>query len=63
MLDHNPEECLILVDGFNEWEGSPTSETGRRGDIRGLPTLAGVENCCPYYIQTMNSVDGLNCLV
>ena len=45
VLNHNPEECLILVDGYDEYKGSATSETGRRGDIRGLPSFTGVENC------------------
>ena len=45
MLKHHPESCLILLDGADEWKGSPTSETGRRGDIAGLPSMAGVEGC------------------
>ena len=45
MLKHHPECCLILLDGADEWKGSPTSETGRRGDITGLPSMTGVEGC------------------
>ena len=45
MLKHHPECCLIVVDGADEWKGSPTSETGRRGDIAGLPSMTGVEGC------------------
>ena len=45
VLKHHPECCLIVLDGVDEWKGSSTSETGRRGDITGLPSLAGVENC------------------
>ena len=42
VLKNYPEDCFILIDGADEWEGSPTSETGRRGDIAGLPSMAGV---------------------
>ena len=45
MLKHHPECCIIVVDGVDEWKGSPTSETGRRGDIAGLPSMTGVEGC------------------
>ena len=45
VLKHNPEDCFIIVDGADEWKGSPSSETGRREDIAGLPGMAGVENC------------------
>ena len=45
VLKNYPEHCLILLDGADEWIGSPTSETGRRGDIVGLPSMAGVEGC------------------
>ena len=45
VLKHNPESCFILLDGADEWKGSPTSWTGKRGDIAGLPSMAGVENC------------------
>ena len=44
VLKNHPESCLILIDGADEWEGSPTSETGRRGDIAGLPGMAGVDD-------------------
>ena len=43
VLKNHPESCLILIDGADEWEGSPTSETGRRGDIAGLPSVTGVD--------------------
>ena len=45
MLKHHPECCLIVLDGVDEWKGSPSSETGRRGDIAGLPSMTGVEGC------------------
>ena len=45
VLKNCPECCLILLDGADELTGSPTSETGRRGDIAGLPGLAGVKGC------------------
>ena len=44
VLKNHPESCFVLVDGADEWEGSPTSETGRRGDIAGLPSLTGVDD-------------------
>ena len=45
VLQYLPYLCLIIVDGFDEWAGSPTSCTGRMGDIAGMPGLAGVEDC------------------
>ena len=45
VLKHYPECCLIVLDGADEWIGSPSSETGRRGDIAGLPGMTGVEDC------------------
>ena len=45
VLKHNPEDCFIILDGADEWKGSPTSETGRRGDIAGLPGMTGVDSC------------------
>ena len=42
VLKNYPESCFILIDGADEWEGSPTSETGRRGDKAGLPDMTGV---------------------
>ena len=45
VLKHYPKSCFIILDGADEWKGSPTSRTGRRGDIAGLPSMAGVENC------------------
>ena len=45
VLKTYPEHCLIVLDGADEWKGSPTSETGRRGDIAGLPGLSGVDGC------------------
>ena len=45
MLKHYPECCLIVLDGADEWRGSPDSDTGRRGDIAGLPGMEGVEQC------------------
>ena len=45
MLEHYPECSLIVLDGADEWRGSPDSNTGRRGDIAGLPGMEGVEHC------------------
>ena len=45
VLKNCPECCLILLDGADELTGSPTSESGRRADIAGLPGLADVEGC------------------
>ena len=45
VLKHNPECCFITLDGADEWEGPPSSDTGRRGDLVGLPGMAGVEEC------------------
>ena len=45
VLKHNPECCFIALDGADEWEGPPTSYTGRSGDIVGLPGMAGVDGC------------------
>ena len=42
VLKNHPEDYFILIDGADEWEGSPTSETGRRGDKAGLPDMTGV---------------------
>ena len=42
VLKNHPEDCFILIDGADEWERSPTSETGRRGDKAGLPDMTGV---------------------
>ena len=43
VLKHHPEDCFILIDGADELKGSPTLETGKRGDIAGLPSMAGVD--------------------
>ena len=45
VLKNDSECCLIVLDGADEWAGSATSETGRRGDIAGLPGMAGVDGC------------------
>ena len=42
VLKNHPEDCFVLIDGADEWEGSPTSATGRRGDKAGLPDMTGV---------------------
>ena len=42
VLKNHPEDCFILIDGADEWEGSSSSATGKRGDIDGLPSMAGV---------------------
>ena len=43
VLKNHPEDCFILIDGADELKGSPTLETGKRGDIDGLPSMAGVD--------------------
>ena len=45
VLKHLSENCLIVLDGVDEWKASPSYETGRRGDLIGLPGLEGVEDC------------------
>ena len=42
VLKNHPEDCLVLIDGADELKGSSTSATGKRGDIDGLPSMAGV---------------------
>ena len=43
VLKNHPEDCFILIDGADELKGSHTLETGKRGDIDGLPSMAGVD--------------------
>ena len=43
VLKNHPEDCFILIDGADELKGSHTLETGKRGDIVGLPSMAGVD--------------------
>ena len=45
ILKHFSNGCLILIDGFDELQRSALAETGKRGDITGLPSLIGVQNC------------------
>ena len=45
VLKHFSNGCLILIDGFDELQRSALAETGKRGDITGLPSLIGVQNC------------------
>ena len=45
VLKNIPDECLVVVDGIDEWKGSAREETGRRGDIPGLPSRKGLEDC------------------
>ncbi|MEW8548776.1 MAG: NACHT domain-containing protein, partial [Candidatus Thiodiazotropha sp.] len=40
-----PDECLVIVDGIDEWKGGAREETGRRDDIPGLPSRKGLEDC------------------
>ena len=42
VLKNHPEDCFILIDGADELKGSHTLETSKRGDIDGLPSMAGV---------------------
>ena len=45
MLKYNSDSCLILMDGYDEWQGSALSKTGKRGDITGFPSIKGVQDC------------------
>ena len=45
VLKNTPEECLVVVDGIDEWKGSAREATGRRGDIPGIPSRKGLEDC------------------
>ena len=45
VLKDTPDECLVVVDGIDEWKGSAREATGRRGDIPGLPSRKGLEDC------------------
>ena len=45
VLKHFSNDCLILIDGFDELQRSALAGTGKRGDITGLPSLIGVQNC------------------
>ena len=45
VLQHNPDCCLILMDGYDEWNRSALAKTGRRGDITGFSSMIGVQNC------------------
>ena len=70
VLKHNPQNCFIILDGADEWKGSPTSWTGKRGDIAGLPSMAGVENCvilitsrpCRFHALSKNTQKIFRCL-
>ena len=61
VLKHFSDDCLIVLDGVDEWRAPPSYETGRRGDLTGLPGLDGVENCVffmtsrPWRFDTMPS--------
>ena len=61
VLQHHPDLCLIVVDGLDEWVASPSTDTGRMGDIVGLPGLEGVEDCFilmttrPWRFRSMSS--------
>ena len=61
VLQHHPDLCLVLVDGLDEWVASPSTDTGRMGDVVGLPGLEGVENCAilmtsrPWRFRSMPS--------
>ena len=61
VLQHHPGLCLVLVDGLDEWVASPSTDTGRMGDIVGLPGLEGVEKCAivmtsrPWRFRSMPS--------
>ena len=44
MLKAYPESCLIILDGYDEWKRSAEADTGKRGDIKGVPSMVGVQN-------------------
>ena len=70
VLKHNPQNCFIILDGADEWKGSPTSWTGKSRDIAGLPSMAGVENCvilitsrpCRFHALSKNTQKIFRCL-
>ena len=45
VLNHNADNCLILMDGFDELQRSTLATTDQHGDITGLPSLNGIQNC------------------
>ena len=45
VLKHNFDSCLILMDGFDEYQRQTLAKTGKRGDITGFPSLTGVQDC------------------
>ena len=45
VLHNFPESCAVSLDGLDEWNGSATSDTGRRSDIPGVPSIKGIEKC------------------
>ena len=45
VLEHNADSCLILMDGFDELQRSALAKTDQYGDITGLPSFSGIQNC------------------
>ena len=45
VLKHNSDSCLILMDGFDEYQRQTLAKTGKRGDITGFPSLKSVQDC------------------
>ena len=45
VLKHNSNSCVIVIDGYDELQRTALAETGKPGDITGLPSLKGVQNC------------------
>ena len=45
VLSHNADNCLILMDGFDELQRSAIATSDQHGDITGLPSLSGIQNC------------------
>ena len=45
VLKHNSNSCFIVIDGYDELQRTALAETGKPGDITGLPSLTGVQNC------------------
>ena len=42
VLRHNSDNCLILMDGFDELQRSALAKTGKHGDITGMPSLTNI---------------------
>ena len=45
VLKHNSNSCVIVIDGYDELQRTALAETGKPGDITGLPSFKGVQKC------------------